>query len=74
MESEHEMMLEMAPELCVAVDELDIETISLYIEHKFDLNFKLTAIGVRFYSLLMGFTPAKIEERGMLELYIKTLK
>ena len=59
--SEHEMMLEMAPELCIAIDNIDLETIALYIEHKFDMNFKLTAIGVRFYSLLMGFAPAKVE-------------
>ena len=51
----------MAPQLYEAVDELDFDTIQLFISHDFKPDFSITSTGITLYSLLMGVDMTALE-------------
>ena len=72
---EDQLMRQMAPQLYEAVEELDFETVQLFISHDFQTDFRVTSTGITIYSLVMGVDQAALEaiEDGPMK-YIKTLK
>ena len=68
-------MQRVAPQLNEAIEELDFETVQIFIEHEFKPDFRITATGITIYSLLMGVDIKALEntEDGK-NRYIHTLK
>ena len=58
---EHDLLRKMAPQLCDAVEELDFDTVQLFISHDFKPDFPVTATGITIYSLLMGIDVTALE-------------